>query len=143
MRSAPNPRRKRDLLYQLASAQGGYFTTRQASEAGISSPLLHYYGRSGFVVRVSPHVYRLARFPIPDVDEQNADLVALWVATECEAVFSHETALALHRLSDVLPSRVHLILPPSWKRRALPGDPDRHYDTLDRSEVAWAGSVPA
>ena len=31
-------------------------------------------------------------------------------------VFSHDTALALHELSDALPARAHLTLPASWRR---------------------------
>jgi len=45
--------------------------------------------------------------------------VVLWLWSEQEGVFSHETALALHDLSDILPSRVHLTLPASWRRRRL------------------------
>jgi len=45
-------------------------------------------------------VYRLEHFPAGE----HEDLVALWLWTDRAGVFSHETALALHGLSDTLPS---------------------------------------
>ncbi len=38
-----------------------------------------------------------------------------------QAVFSHETALALHALSDVNPARIHLTVPPGFRRQLPPG----------------------
>ena len=60
-------------------------------------------------------IYRLVHFPASD----HEDLVVLWLWSEQEGVFSHDTALALHDLSDILPSRVHLTLPAGWRRRRL------------------------
>jgi predicted transcriptional regulator of viral defense system len=101
-----------DTLFDVAQGQAGYFTTKQAALAGYSPQLLAYY-RDKKVERVRRGIYRLVHFPASD----HEDLVVLWLWSEQEGVFSHETALALHDLSDVLPSRVHLTLPPSWRRR--------------------------
>ena len=130
---------KRDRLYELAVGQQGFFTTRQASEVGVTTPYLDHYLDSGHVVRVGRGVYRLVRFPAGDQD----DLIQVWLATAREGVFSHETALALHQLSDILPARIHMILPPAWRRRKYPGDIERHYTDLAPSEVWWIGAVPA
>jgi predicted transcriptional regulator of viral defense system len=103
-----------DALFDVAQAQSGYFTTKQAAQAGYSPQLLAYY-RDNKVERVRRGIYRLVHFPASD----HEDLVVFWLWSEQEGVFSHETALALHDLSDILPSRVHLTLPARWRCRRL------------------------
>lgn len=129
---------KRDHLYEVSAAQCGYFTTQQAHEVGITTPYLDHYLRAGHIVRVGRGVYRLSRFPSGDQE----DLIYIWLASAREGVFSHETALALHQLSDILPSRIHVSLPPSWRRRKLPAHIERHYAVLAPSDVGWVGAVP-
>lgn len=121
-----------DALFKIAQGQAGYFITRQAASAGYSPQLLVYLG-SKKVERVRRGIYRLVHFPASD----HEDLIVLWLWSEQAGVFSHETALALHDLSDVLPGKVHLTLPAGWRRRRLRvpsglvlhfadvGDPDR------------------
>jgi predicted transcriptional regulator of viral defense system len=129
-----------NTLYEIAAGQDGHFTTAQAGEAGYSAPLVAYHLRKGRFVRVLRGVYRLVQFPAGE----HEDLVALWLWSGREGVFGFETALALHELSDVLPSRVHLILPESWRGRRL-RVPARvvcvHADVAD-SDRAWVGCFP-
>lgn len=85
-------------------------------------------------------VYRLVHHPAGDQEE----LIVLWLWSEQAGVFSHETALSLHRISDVLPSRFHLTLPLPWKKRRL-RVPDRvtlYYENLLDPERTWVGAVP-
>ena len=127
-------------LYEIASAQQGYFSTQQAAGAGYSSQLLGKHLRSGRVMRARRGVYRLVHFPPGDHEE----LVTLWLWSEQAGVFSHQTALALHELSDVLPARVHLTLPLSWQARRLRVPPGvrRHHAELPPTDRAWIGAVP-
>src|SRR3954468_5580521 len=104
-----------DKLYELAAAQGGYFARSQANAAGYSDPLLHYYVTRRRLERTARGLFRLVHFP-PSDDE---DLVAAWLWSGRQGVFSHETALRLHLLSDVLPSEKHLTVPLAWRRRRL------------------------
>ncbi len=69
----------------------------------------------------------------------------VWLWSEQEGVFSHQTALALHDLSDVLPSQVHLTLPEAWQKRRLrvPGGVTLHYGDVAEGERRWFGPVPA
>jgi predicted transcriptional regulator of viral defense system len=133
--SAPNW----DHLYETASAQEGYFTTAQADEAGYSLPLLAKYLHNGRVLRVRRGIYRLVHFP----PGEREDLAVVWLWSEREGVFSHETALSLHGLSDVLPSRIHLTLPAAWGKRRfrVPEGVVLHYGDLPEAERAWIGSV--
>jgi predicted transcriptional regulator of viral defense system len=71
------------------------------------------------------------------------DLVVVWLWSDRVGVFSHETVLALHQLSDVLPAKMHLTLPASWKVRRLqvPAGVVLHFADLDAADRAWAGAV--
>ena len=129
-----------DALYELAAAQEGYFTTAQAAETGYSPQLLNHHLRAGRFVRSSRGVYRLVNFP----PGEYGDLVAIWLWSERQGVFSHETALALHELSDALPSRVHLTLPAAWRKRRLrvPEGVAPAFSDVEQDERAWVGPVP-
>lgn len=129
-------------LYELAAGQGGYFRTKQAAEVGYSPQLLRSHILGGALVRPRRGIYRLAQFP----SVENEDLVELWLWSDEEGVFSHETALALHALSDALPARVHMTVPRAWrkKRRRLsaPSIVVLHYADLPAADRTWSGLVP-
>jgi predicted transcriptional regulator of viral defense system len=129
-----------DTLYQTAAGQDGYFTTQQAAEAGYSRPLLTHHTRQGNIERVARHVYRIVHFPPAD----QADLIVLWLWSRHQAIFSHETALALHGLSDVMPARTHLTLPSPWRRRRVvyPEGVVAHYADVPDAARGWFGCVP-
>jgi predicted transcriptional regulator of viral defense system len=126
-------------LYELALPQGGHFRTVQAAAAGFSKQLLHKHLLAGRIEHAMRGVYRLAHFPSGDQDE----LIALWLWSAEVGVFSHETALALYQLSDVLPSRVYMTVPRSWARRsAVPPIVVLHYADIPESDRTWVGQVP-
>lgn len=126
-----------DQLYVLASAQDGYFTLAQANRAGYSSPLLHDYLKDGRVTRPLRGVYRLVHFP----PGEHEDLTMLWLWSKQEGVFSHQTALALHGLSDALPADVHMTLPHAWKRRRAPPGVVVHFGDVPERDQTWHGAV--
>lgn len=129
-----------DALFGLAQAQGGYFMTRQAAAAGYSPQLLRTYLGNGRVVRVRRGIYRLVHFPA----SEHEDLVVLWLWAEQAGVFSHQTALALHDLSDVLPAEVHMTIPASWRRRRLrvPAGLVLHHADIGDVDRAAVSAVP-
>src|SRR5687768_11163993 len=105
----------RHALHAVAATQGGYFTSAQAREAGYSYPHLAYHVRTGNFLRVGHGLYRLPEVPATEHD----DLVrwTLWSRGRDDvpqAVVSHASALALHGLSDVIPTKVHLTVPPAF-----------------------------
>jgi predicted transcriptional regulator of viral defense system len=74
---------------------------------------------------------------------EHDDLVELWLWSEELGVFSHETALALHGLSDALPSRVHMTVPRAWPRRSgIPRLLALHTANVPPDERTWVGPVP-
>ena len=129
-----------DRLYETAAPQEGYFTTKQAADAGYSTQLLLKHARAGRVTRIRRGIYRLVHFPAGEHEE----LAVLWLWSERTGVFSHETALSLHALSDVLPHEVHLTLPGSFRPRRLrvPRGVVVHYADVPSRERAWFGPVP-
>ncbi len=140
MRSEQGGHPSWDRLFEFAVGQAGLFTTKQAAEAGYSPQLLVHYLRIGRVVRVRRGVYRLVHFPLAEDEE----FVTLWLWSEQQGVFSHQTALSMHGLSDVLPSRVDLTLPLSWKKRRFRVPPGviLHHADLAAADRTWWGSVP-
>jgi predicted transcriptional regulator of viral defense system len=130
-----------DRLFETASAQEGYFTTRQAAEAGYSSQLLLKHLRAGRVARAQRGIYRLVHYPVGE----HEDLVTAWLWSERSGVISHQTALALHGLSDALPAQLHLTLPAAWHKRRfrVPAGVVLHHADVPREDRTWFGAVPA
>ncbi len=108
-----------DGLYRIAESQAGYFTTEQALAAGMDRSTLHHHARpGGRYERVRRGLYRLRHFPTG----QHEHVVAAWLALPSPAVVSHESALELYELSDVIPNAVHITLPRAKRgQRARPG----------------------
>lgn len=100
-------------LYLLAEQQAGYFSPSQARQAGFSRSLLSYHHNTGHFARVRSGVYRLAQFPA----SPHEDLHIACLQVGPEAVVSHDSALALYELSDLLPAEVHVTAPRSASRR--------------------------
>ncbi len=128
-----------DALFNVALAQDGLFTTQQAAQSGYSRPLLARYLQSGKVERVMHGIYRLVHYPCSESEQYT--MLRLWSGQE--GVFSHETALLMFDLSDALPSRIHLTLPSTWRRRRLrvPNVLRLHHADLPAADRTWVGPV--
>ncbi|MCC6807074.1 MAG: type IV toxin-antitoxin system AbiEi family antitoxin domain-containing protein [Deltaproteobacteria bacterium] len=127
-------------LYETASSQQGLFTTKQAEEAGYSPQLLNHHIHTGRVTRLRRGVYRIVHFPAGE----HEDLVAAWLWSEQAGIVSHQTALALHDLSDLLPGKIHLTLPSSWRARRfrVPAGVVLHYADVPADDRKWFGATP-
>lgn len=129
-----------DRLYATAGVQAGCFTTRQAGAAGYSPQLLQKHLRAGRIARIRRGIYRLVHFPRGEHEE----LVTAWLWSEGAGVFSHQTALALHGLSDVLPAHIDLTLPLAWRARRfrVPEGVVLHHADVAPADRGWFGPVP-
>jgi predicted transcriptional regulator of viral defense system len=119
---ARSSREASSRLFARALDQGGYFTAKQALDAGYNYPHLEYHTRQGNFTRVGHGLYRYPNLPLTEYD----DLIrlALWSRDRDEypqAVVSHETALVVHELSELLPGRLHLTVPPGFRKRPPAG----------------------
>lgn len=138
-------RGNRRQLFEVASRQAGYFTARQAHEAGYSRWSLYHHAKTSTFERVAHGFYRFPEFPASSFEDVNA----AWLKVGSHrAVVSYETALLLHELSSVRPRKIHLTIPREARRRRT-GSPlpavQIHTTTkpLGLHEVVWAHGVKA
>lgn len=130
------------MIFELAERRHGYFTASEAKTAGVPPIELVKMASRGVLERISQGVYRLARFPL-DPRAQYVEAV-LWPQRGAVGVLSHESALALHQLSDVSPSKVHITVPPSHRiRRPVPRYLVVHHGSLAPGEVETIDAIPA
>jgi len=112
-KTAPN------ALFQIAEQQQGYFTAKQATEVGYRLGSQAHHVKSGNWVRVERGIYRLARFP--QSSEEQLVIYTLWSrnrAGDPEGIYSHQTALSIHELSDLNPAKLHMTVPCAFRRSA-------------------------
>lgn len=103
-----------ERLFHTASEQGGYFTAAQAQAAGYSWALLAHHSKSGRFIRVRRGLYRIREYP----SSPRENVVAAQLAAGADvALVSHESALDILGLSDVVPEVVHLTVPRSRRYR--------------------------
>ena len=127
-------------LFEIAEAQEGFFTTKQAKAAGFAENTHPYHVQVGNWIREYRGIYRLALFPIAE----HPDLVkwALWSRNRnevTEGVYSHQTALSLYELSDLNPAKLHMTVPTHFRRNsAIPGILVLHFADLADDDVQTA-----
>ena len=103
----------------MAESQGGYFTAKQAEEAGFDRTNHAYHVRAGNWEREYRGIFRLANFPATE----RPDLVcwSLWSRDrqdQPQGIYSHQTALSIHDLSDVMPSKLHMTVPLRFRKNS-------------------------
>jgi predicted transcriptional regulator of viral defense system len=118
MQELQQPRNeRRQQLFELADAQAGYFTAAQARTLGYLKQYQQHHRQTGAWQNVTRGVFRLRDYPQTDY-EQWVQL-SLWSHNrrgQAQAVVSHGTALRFYELSDVQPDKVHLTVPPSFRK---------------------------
>ena len=106
-------------LFAIATAQQGYFTHQQAVEAGYGNSAAVFHVKAGNWVRARHGIYRLAQFP--PQDRPDLVLLALWSANrkgEIQGVYSHETALSIYELTDIMPAKFHITVPKLFRKNS-------------------------
>lgn len=126
-----------DRLYELAADQQGYFTTKQAIAAGYADNVHSFHVKAGNWIREHRGIYRLAKFPLGE----HPDMVLwyLWsrnLQDEPQGTYSHETALSFYDLSDLNPAKLHMTVPPGFRRNSeLPGILVLHRGVIHSDDV--------
>jgi predicted transcriptional regulator of viral defense system len=128
---------KRDCLFEIADSQQGYFTSQQAVKSGYQPANFNYYIASGEWIREYRGIYRLARYPISS--DPHLVLWSLWshnLRGKVQGVWSHETALEIYELSDVMPAKMHMTVPKKFRKRAqIPKNLVLHFNDLLETEM--------
>ncbi|MDP9094404.1 MAG: type IV toxin-antitoxin system AbiEi family antitoxin domain-containing protein [Actinomycetota bacterium] len=128
-----------DRVVERAAVQHGYVTTRDARDLEIDPTQLRLMAARGRLERAGRGVYRVPVLPRGEHDDLAAAVA--WAAGR--GVVSHESALQLHGLADVNPSRIHLSVPRDNHPRAAGGELYRtHRRELASSEVTQVDSLP-
>jgi predicted transcriptional regulator of viral defense system len=124
-------------LNQVAQSQQGFFTTKQAIRAGFGEKPHSYHVNARNWIREHRGIYRLADFPTVE----HPDLMRwyLWSQNRgevSEGTYSHHTALSLHELSDLMPSKLHMTVPKAFRRTTeIPKILVLHRAQLDQNDV--------
>lgn len=114
-----SPKESHRALLVVAEQQQGLFTARQAGAAGYSDASRVYQVKAGNWIRMARGVYRLADYPAAD----RPDLVlwSLWSRDRHDVpqgVYSHQTALSIHEITDLQPASLHMTVSPRFRRRS-------------------------
>lgn len=127
-----------DRLVEVAAEQHGYVTTRDARDIGVDPVQLRLLAARGRLERAGRGVYRVPVLPRGEHDE----LAAAVAWTLGRGVISHESALALHALADVNPSRIHLTVPRDNHPRAAGGQLYRlHRRDLQATDITSVDGI--
>ena len=139
----PMSGRRQDLrqeLMRLAFSQAGYFAAAQAVDIGYTYQAQKYHVDHGNWVRVDRGLFRLPHWqPGPE------DAFVRWTLwSGGRGVVSHESALAVHELSDVDPARIHLTVGEDFHARD--DAVVLHYGSPSEDEVeprmGWSVTTP-
>lgn len=124
-------------LFELAEAQQGFFTAKQAKSVGYINKNHAYHLKAGHWTREERGIFRLTLFPRTP-DEQKI-IYSLWSQNKSgipQGVFSHETALAHYELSDINPSKLHMTVPKSFRRNSkIPKVLKLHFADLTKEMI--------
>lgn len=100
-----------DSLMDVAVDNGGYVTPALVAPLGVPAVELRKMVARGTLESAGHGVYRVPSLPIDRYDE--FIFARLWAAGR--GVVSHGSALLVHELCDINPTKVHLTIPTSYR----------------------------
>ena len=103
-----------NIVLSMLKTNKGYLAAKEARERGIQNYTLRRMTDRGLIERVAHGLYIGAEI-VPD-------LFAVAQYRCPKGVFSHETALFLHDLSDRTPLQLMMTIPSGWNTRLLSDD---------------------
>jgi predicted transcriptional regulator of viral defense system len=105
--------------------------------AGFAEKTHAYHVKVGNWIREHRGIYRLADFPT--AERPDLMLWYLWSQNRQEVpegTYSHDTALSLHELSDIMPSKLHMTVPKHFRRNSrIPEVLVLHRADLSESDI--------
>lgn len=129
-----------DKLRDVALDQHGFVTTAQALEEGVTHASLSMLVKRGRLERCAHGVYRVPQVPATAADELM--LAILWTG-DPSAALSHETALDAYGVSDVNPTKIHVVVPKGRRiRKSAPVDYAVHKEDVDPADLTWWEQIP-
>lgn len=104
----------RDKLKKLIKEKKGYITTEEAQSYGIHREYLSLFVKEDQLIRVSPGIYQS-----PNSWE---DFLFQFQQKKKQLIYSHDTALYLHGLSDRDPIKYAVTLPSGYNTSQIKSD---------------------
>ncbi len=123
-------------LREITLSQHGYFTAAQAKRCGFTDDLQRYHLTCGNWIKAARGLYCF-----PGLAKSMAETFAFWALWsrnqkgQPQGVISHESALAYHGLSEYDATRVHLTVPPGFRKRQAPDGVVLHKSEVNLSAV--------
>jgi hypothetical protein len=124
-------------LYNIAEGQDGYFTAKQALASGYSDRMQTYHVQNGDWIRETRGIFRLASYP--PVPEPELMVWYLWScnrAGEPQSIYSHDTALQVYSLSSWNSQKLHMTVPPGFRRMVVPEVLCLHRKHVSKGDIA-------
>jgi predicted transcriptional regulator of viral defense system len=127
-------------LAELANEQYGLLTPDDARRLAIDPMNLVRMAERGQLERRANGVYR---FPLTPVSPLDSFMEAVLWPRGMRGVLSHETALNIYELSDVLPGTVDITVPRAHRiRRAAPPHCRIHHEDLRANQITAHQGIP-
>jgi predicted transcriptional regulator of viral defense system len=127
-------------LAELANEQYGFLTPDDARRLGIDPINLVRMAERGQLKRRANGIYRFALAAASPLDSFME--AVLW-PRGMRGVLSHETALNIYELSDVLPGKVDVTVPRAHRiRRAAPPHCRIHHEDLRANQITAHQGIP-
>lgn len=125
-------------LWEVAVDQYGYVTSRDARALGINPVELAKLGARKQLEHLSYGLYRFPQLPVTPLDSYMR--ATLWA--NGRGVLSHDTALDLHEVCDINPSKLHITVPGRRPERQGGEQYVVHSEPLADHEVTWHEAIP-
>lgn len=125
-------------LWEVAVDQYGYVTSKDARALGINPVELGELAARTQLEHVAYGVYRFPQLPVTPLDSYM--LATLWA--NGRGVLSHDTALDLHDVCDINPSKVHITVPGRRPERRGGELYIVHAEPLADNDVTWHEGIP-
>ncbi len=107
---------------------------------GYGYRLQFYHRERGHWIPAGHGLFRLSRYP--EGDNEDLARLSLWSRNRegvPQAVASHDTALKLHGLSDLMPENTHLSVTKGFRKPTPKGVVLHKTDLSDRDIESWGG----
>jgi predicted transcriptional regulator of viral defense system len=132
------PGRHWEALMSVAVDNGGYVTPALVASVGVPAVELRKMVSRGVLEGAGRGVYRVPSLPHDPLDE--FIVARLWAGGR--GVVSHDSALLVHQLCDINPTKVHLTISPTYRISRAGGTRYvLHRGELPASDIARVDAV--
>lgn len=134
------PRDVARVLLDRAFDQCGFVTAADARSLGINHQRLVDMERRGTLERVARGLYRFDL--VPRTGREHLMEAVLW-PRRTRGIVSHDTALRLHDLCDIDPSKVHITVPRAYRiNRTIPSAYAIHHRDVSATDRTVVDGIP-